>query len=940
MITASPMALAAQEAPPASTGPAEPNPQDAAPQGEAYEAEEIVVRSELRGSVIGDIEPEQVLTPADVRSYGASSIEELLEALAPQTGSARGRGGERPVLLLNGRRISGFRELRDIPTEAIERVEILPEEVALKYGYRADQRVVNFVLRERFRSFTAELEGEVPTAGGFSAVEAEGGLLRLNSNGRFNLNVEYEGSSALLESERDIVPTTSTGFYDVVGNITAPGGVGEIDPALSAIAGIPVTVAGVPGGAAGGAPALAGFVPTANTPNANGLTPYRTLRGPSEQLSINAVVSRALSTDITATLNAELEATNGETLLGLPGAVATLPAGSPFSPFSGPVELYRYYPSLAPLTRSTDGRTAHLGLAINGDSEEWRWSVTGNYDYSTSETFTDRGVDASGLQAALDAGDPGVNPFATPPLALLDALPVDRTRSASSVGELQAQIAGAPLSLPTGDVTTSLRVGATTTDFESETLRSGIMRSSSVSRDLASGQLSVDVPIASTREAVLDFAGDITLNGNVEVEQLSDFGTLLTYGYGVNWEPVDDLRFLVSVTEEEGAPTPQQLGDPTLVTPNVSVFDYTRGETVNVTTITGGNPDLAPDDRSVFKLGVNARILEEPDLRFSADYVRSTTRNDISSLPAATAAIEAAFPERFVRDTSGRLIQVDTRAVNFARTEREQIRYGFNFSMPLTSTVQRRIERYRAAREEAERTGQPAPPVPEELQRMRQQRGERRGGAEGGGQPPRNGGEQAAGSSGQEGPPTEGARTPRGPGGGFGGRRGGRDGMGAGRINFSLYHTVHLRDEVLIREGLPVIDRLNGDATGSTGGQPRHELEFRAGIFKDGIGARISADWRSGTRVNAGTLGAPEPLDFAPFTTIDLRLFADLGQQLSLTRDHPWLRGTRVSLSLDNVFDARQRVTDRSGAVPLSYQPDLLDPVGRQVSISIRKLFF
>ena len=51
------------------------------------------------------------------------------------------------MLLLNGQRISGFRELRDIPTEAIERVEILPEEVALKYGYSANQKVVNIVLR-------------------------------------------------------------------------------------------------------------------------------------------------------------------------------------------------------------------------------------------------------------------------------------------------------------------------------------------------------------------------------------------------------------------------------------------------------------------------------------------------------------------------------------------------------------------------------------------------------------------------------------------------------------------------------------------------------------------------------------------------------------------------------------------------------------------------
>ena len=76
----------------------------------------------------------------------------MLEALAPQIGSAQGRGGGAPDPALNGQRISGFRELRDIPTEAISRVEILPEEVALKYGYRADQKVVNIVLRQRFRS--------------------------------------------------------------------------------------------------------------------------------------------------------------------------------------------------------------------------------------------------------------------------------------------------------------------------------------------------------------------------------------------------------------------------------------------------------------------------------------------------------------------------------------------------------------------------------------------------------------------------------------------------------------------------------------------------------------------------------------------------------------------------------------------------------------------
>jgi outer membrane cobalamin receptor len=141
--------------------------------GEAgAEAEEdaaiVVTGQRLRGAVEGDIPPEVTLNPAEIRAFGANTIAELITALAPQTSSGRGRGGGGgfPVILVNGRRISGFSEVRDLPPEAIERVDILPEEVALRYGYRADQRVVNLVLRERFNAVTAELEGGLATAGG------------------------------------------------------------------------------------------------------------------------------------------------------------------------------------------------------------------------------------------------------------------------------------------------------------------------------------------------------------------------------------------------------------------------------------------------------------------------------------------------------------------------------------------------------------------------------------------------------------------------------------------------------------------------------------------------------------------------------------------------------------------------------------------------------
>src|SRR5258708_198373 len=170
------------------------------------EADIVVVGQRPRGSVIGDIPPENTLDARDIRATGATNINELLDALAPQIGSTQGRGGGAPVLLLNGQRISSFRELRDIPTEAIQRVEILPEEVALKYGYRADQKVVNIVLRQRFRSTVAQLAGTTATEGGYDAASGDLTRLMIQRNGRTQLNLHATGNTMLTEAERNINP--------------------------------------------------------------------------------------------------------------------------------------------------------------------------------------------------------------------------------------------------------------------------------------------------------------------------------------------------------------------------------------------------------------------------------------------------------------------------------------------------------------------------------------------------------------------------------------------------------------------------------------------------------------------------------------------------------------------------------------------------------------
>ncbi len=170
------------------------------------QANEIVVKAlRIRGEVETDLPPIATLDEAAIASYGASTIAELVAALAGQTGTGRGHGDGTPAFLLNGLRIASFREMRGIPPEAIRRVEILPEEVALKYGFRPDQRVVNFILKDTFRAVVDELQYSRPVRGGFVDWHNEATLARIDPHARINLTATYDRQSAETEAARHII---------------------------------------------------------------------------------------------------------------------------------------------------------------------------------------------------------------------------------------------------------------------------------------------------------------------------------------------------------------------------------------------------------------------------------------------------------------------------------------------------------------------------------------------------------------------------------------------------------------------------------------------------------------------------------------------------------------------------------------------------------------
>ena len=861
LATAAPIPAFAQDVAQGETAPpADPEmiPQAAATSDAAQPADEfaeedgeeiVVVGQKPRGSVVGDIPAENVLNTRDIRATGATSISELLDSVASQTGSARGRESGRPIVLLNGQRISGFREIRDLPPEAIERMEILPEEVALKYGYAADQRVVNIVLRRRFNSTEVELRGRGATDGGYVSGQAEAGRLIIAEGTRTSIDFRAEGNSPLFEKERDIV-----------------------------------------------------LQPVESQPEQVDPRPFRTLSGSSSTYRLTGTHNRTILGDVSATVNAEAERNSSKSRFGVP--TGTLDDSG--------TEILRAFPNEGPLTRRSTSENFALGTALNWQEGKWRLSSTGNAEYTHSVSRTDNGPDLSDAQARLDAGDPTFDPLGD--LAPIVLLPRDRSRSNRYTLSLDGTANGPLFTLPAGEATATFKVAGASTGIDSKSTRDlktdegvqFVTANADLNRNSLLGSANIDLPITKRASSI----GRLTANANAQVTELSDFGTLTSFGAGLNWSPAQRLNLNASWTREEGAPSLQQLGDPLAETPGVPVFDFATGETVLVTILSGGNSSLLADTRHVLKLGGHWQPFDKTDLRLRAEYVRQTIDDPQAGFPAVSDALEDAFPTRFVRadplpgETIGRLISIDQRPVNFEKSRRDTFRWGFDFTKPLRSK----------------------PPSEAAIASFRERSAAQRGNQGDARSPPPEGGETRRGGDGSGG-------------GGFrgfgGGRFGGGGGRQGGRLTFSLTHQLNLVDEVTIAPGLPKLDYLDGEPLGSTGGRPRHEVQFETGYYNNGYGARLQGNWRSGTTVES-TSG---DLKFSPYFDLDLRLFANLSENFDLVSKHPFFRGTSFRLDVDNVLNNRPKVRDSSGLTPLSYQPELLEPVGRTIGITFRKLF-
>jgi hypothetical protein len=241
------------------------------------------------------------------------------------------------------------------------------------------------------------------------------------------------------------------------------------------------------------------------------------------------------------------------------------------------------------------------------------------------------------------------------------------------------------LKTPAGLIYASFRLGDAQSWINSNSINRGVYQANSLGLNDLSARGSLDVPLARRASGDKAAIGELWLNANAAVEEVSQFGALRTYGYGLNWTPLTGVNLIVSHIDSETAPTLQQLGDPLVTTTRTGVLDFPTGRTVNIHRIVGGNPGLAPEDRGEFSVELHLRPFSHREFTFDATYTDVRLINPIQTFDSATTKLQAAFPNRFLRNAAGDLVQVDFRPVNFASEKRRELRWGFNYIQPFGS---------------------------------------------------------------------------------------------------------------------------------------------------------------------------------------------------------------------------------------------------------------
>ena len=626
------------------------------------------------------------------------------------TANLRGLGSQRFLTLVDGRRGISYAlpnsanrsifDFNSIPASAIESVELQKDGASAIYGSDAISGVLNIKLKKNYSGVSIGLYyGNTLKSSGGDTGTKEFSLLAGAESGKTKILTVFNAKTANSNFLQDYGVKT-TDFTNQGTNKGLNGNSTSNFPANLTLTRAQAAAAGVAfpnvaatvnswtfvvkGGAPTNNPTLTAFGPAPADPaNANAVlignenrynfAPVYAIYPAYDYINSYTSIEHSFSDSLKGFVKLSYGKNSTyyaftPVVIGFATEGLTLPATNPYNPFGIPLTSLSARALFGPVRKfDTESVNAGVLAGLRGTIlNRWDWESGVSYGFNNVTTVSRNAIRAAAYQAALNGTTraTAINPFGPSDNAtLVNSLYTSSTGTNKSEGlSYDATVSGKVFELPAGDVSIAAGFEArneklTTNPDTSAYLGSGGGSPLSGKRSVTSEFVELTVPLY--RSTVLG-SGEVQLAGRHE--HYSDFGDATKPKVGVKFR-LPENKFVnvvlrASYSESFQAPALGLLYSSQTIafTANV-VQDPLRPQDppVQQRIVTGGNPNLIPENAKTQYVGAVFEPAKIKGLSFSVDFFDINIKQYIVT-PSSTFLLStngrAQFPNAIVRDNS------------------------------------------------------------------------------------------------------------------------------------------------------------------------------------------------------------------------------------------------------------------------------------------------
>ncbi len=593
-----------------------------------------VTGSRLNRTDLETASPVMTITRADIERSGASTVREILVAI-PQNSVATDESGSNTALgastiqlrglsvgstlvLLNGRRLSGYNEsyfdLNSLPLDIIERIDVLTDTASAVYGADAIGGAVNFITKRGYQG--ANLSLRYGTSAQTDATERQasfgfgGGSDRLSGMAV----ITAFDRDPLYARDRELTRTSDFTRYGGPDrrNISGyPANVYAL-PGTGNLPGLNHTFAAVPVGTNGIGLTPADFAATSGTLNLYDTSPFQALVPQSRRLGLftageaNFASGLRLFGEFLFSRTEQKTEFSPTSVSGGANGLYVVPAHNPFNPFGVPVGVNYRFVEMGPRMDDAQIDYARLLVGTQGRvADRFDWEVSLLADRNDTSIGFLGNLNAAAVRQYLNSTDPAValNLFSTTgnnnPATLAAIRNPFNGRSVLEMQIVEATVRGALFSLPAGEVQAAVGGSIRWDDGSFLTQASnlaGKKRSSALFAEALFPLVSPEWGIPALHSAEFSAA--------VRRDDYDSFGDVTNPQLGLKWHLLPDLLLRASWGKAFKPPTLRHQYNIRVEQPSNIPDPLRNGEVSNFLLISGGNPDTLPEKAESFTYGL------------------------------------------------------------------------------------------------------------------------------------------------------------------------------------------------------------------------------------------------------------------------------------------------------------------------------------------------